>query len=390
MREVARRHHVWAITRSKNQAVIRRELERAPLPNLRMVYFDAPRSMLALKRGQLGVEVYYRAWHVLTRDIIRRLHKDIRFDVTQHVTFGRYWGPTSLAYLPVPFVWGPLGGGETAPSGFFADFGWRGRFYERLRDAARRCGEWAPSVRRAAHSAVVGLAVTPETRDRMLAMGTKRVELFSAMGFDRAGFEHLCNLPSPPEAAGTLRFVSIGRLLHWKGFHLALKAFATANLPRSEYWIVGEGPERGRLARLARRLGAEERVRFLGPLPRPQTLDALAACHVLIHPSLHDSGGWVCLEAMSAAKPVICLDLGGPAEQVTPETGVKVPAKHPDQAVRELAGAMTDLGLNAELRHVMGHAGRRRVAQEYLWERKGERLDAIYASILEQSKCVSA
>ena len=50
---------------------------------------------------------------------------------------------------------------------------------------------------------------------------------------------------------------------------------------------------------------------------------------MLIHPSLHDSGGWVCLEAMAAGRPVICLDLGGPGLQVTEKTGIKVKASTP-------------------------------------------------------------
>jgi len=64
-----------------------------------------------------------------------------------------------------------------------------------------------------------------------------------------------------------------------------------------------------------------------------QTLERLAECDVLAHPSLHDSGGWTCLEAMAAARPVVCLDLGGPGTQVTAATGIKLPAHNPDQVI---------------------------------------------------------
>ncbi|MFM6845653.1 MAG: glycosyltransferase family 4 protein, partial [Dolichospermum sp.] len=46
---------------------------------------------------------------------------------------------------------------------------------------------------------------------------------------------------------------------------------------------------------------------------------------------------WVCMEAMAAGRPVICLDLGGPAVQVTEETGFKIAADEPYQVVRDLA-----------------------------------------------------
>jgi glycosyltransferase involved in cell wall biosynthesis len=383
VREVARRHRVWAITRRKNEQAISAELQRAQLPKLRMVYFDLPKSLRVWKKGQLGIEVYYRLWQRLTRRLIEDLRREVHLDLTQHVTFGRYWAPTSLAYVATPFVWGPVGGGETAPAAFRRDFDRRGRTYEFVRDCARYCSESAPSVRRAARQAALGLAVTEETRARLLAIGTKRVELFSAMGLDRAAYDVFCRMPAAN--AATVRFISMGRLLHWKGFHLGLKAFAQAAIPHSEYWVVGDGPERAKLSDLVQRLGLHSRVRFFGAQPRNQVLELLAACDMLVHPSLHDSGGWVCLEAMAAGKPVVCLDLGGPAEMVTAQTGIRIAAHDPEQAVADLARAMAALGTNRDLRHAMGEAGRARVRDEYLWENKGDRLDAFYASVLEDT-----
>lgn len=380
VREMARRHRVWAITRRKNEPAIADALQRAPLPNLRMVYLDVPRRLLAFKRGQIGIEIYYRLWQRLARRIVDRLHRDVQLDVTQHVTFVRYWAPTALADVPVPFIWGPVGGGETAPAPFLRDFDRRGRAYEALRHAARRLGEQAPAVRRAARHAALGLAVTEETRARLVALGTRRVEVFSAMGLDRAEYDSLSRMPD--ERPHRLRFLSMGRLLHWKGFHLGLKAFAAAAVPGAEYWIVGEGPERSTLAALVARLGLADRVRFWGGRPRAEALRLLGAADILVHPSLHDSGGWVCLEAMAARKPVICLDLGGPAALVTDRTGCKVPARHPEQAVEDLARAMELVGRDAERRHAMGEACRERVLAEYIWEQKGDRLDAFYRSVL--------
>jgi glycosyltransferase involved in cell wall biosynthesis len=86
---------------------------------------------------------------------------------------------------------------------------------------------------------------------------------------------------------------------------------------------------------------------------------------------------------MAAGKPVVCLDLGGPAEQVTARTGIKVAANNPEQAVSDLAQAMTVLATNPDVRHAMGEAGRERVRDVYIWEKKGDRLDALYSSVLE-------
>jgi len=99
---------------------------------------------------------------------------------------------------------------------------------------------------------------------------------------------------------------------------------------------------------------------------------------------LHDSGGGTCLEAMAAGRPVICLDLGGPATQVTEETGIKVPAPDPGEAVRGLAEAMTRLARDWDLCDRLGQAGQLRVREVYDWNVKGQVLVQLYEEVLSQ------
>ncbi|MDD1415884.1 glycosyltransferase family 4 protein, partial [Dolichospermum sp. ST_con] len=109
-------------------------------------------------------------------------------------------------------------------------------------------------------------------------------------------------------------------------------------------------------------------------------------CMVLIHPSLHDSGAGVCLEAMAAGRPVICLDLAGPAVQVASDTGFKVAASTPEQAVRELSQAIARLARDGNLQQRMGEAGRKRVSELFNWEVKGRDLANLYEEIITQSQ----
>lgn len=374
---MARYHQVWVLTRASNRAAIEAEIAVHPVPNLRFAYYDLPRWAAWWKRGD---QLYYYLWQLGAFGAARRLHRQVRFEIAHHATFVKYWAPSFVARLPVPFVWGPVGGGESAPRAFWRDFGFRGRCYEQLREVARRIGELDPLVRVSARRSCVALAATAETGRRMQLMGVRSVAILPAVGLGRDDFRQLEG-PSCV-CSETVRFVSIGNLLHLKGFHLGLRAFAAAGVPDSEYWVVGDGPERRRLVSLARSLGVEGRVTFFGRLPRGQALGKLQASAVLIHPSLHDSGGWVCLESMAAGKPVICLDLGGPALQVTPETGYKVDAKTPNQAVHDMSVAMRRLAEDANLRRRMGEAARRRVHDEFNWERKAAALDAYYLKAL--------
>ena len=176
--------------------------------------------------------------------------------------------------------------------------------------------------------------------------------------------------------------ISSGNLIHWKGTEFGLRAFAQFHreFPDSEYWVVGEGPERKRLERLADRLQVTDVSETLGELPRSQLLQRLAECDVLMHPSLHDSGGWVCLEAMAAGRPVLCLDVGGPAVQVTEDTGIRVPARSPMQAVEDLAAALMTFASDRTLCSAMGAAGRRRISEHFNWDAKGAQMTAVYAA----------
>lgn len=90
------------------------------------------------------------------------------------------------------------------------------------------------------------------------------------------------------------------------------------------------------------------------------------------------------MEAMAAGRPVICLDLGGPAVQVTDETGFKIAANEPYQVVRDLAAAMIHLVQNPELIVSMGQAGRKLVNENYSWQVVGERLHKLYLEVVSK------
>jgi len=227
-----------------------------------------------------------------------------------------------------------------------------------------------------ARRSALALAKTAETARRLRALGAKDVREFPGEALSTT---EITSIPrNAPPSACPVRFICIGQLLHWKGFHLGLRAFARARLRSAEYWIVGDGPERQGLQALARGLGIDDSTRFWGWLSREETLHRLMECHVLVHPSLHDSGSSVCAEAMAAGRPIICLDLGGPAAQVKEETGCKVRARDPHQAVHDLSQAMIRLASDPGLRLTMGEVARRRSLAMFCWERKGVLLNEMY------------
>jgi glycosyltransferase involved in cell wall biosynthesis len=382
-KELVKNHKVWVLTREDNRPTIEAELAKNPVPRLQVIYYDLPRWIRWWHQGQRGVQLHYYLWQIGAYFLAKKLHHKVSFDLVHHVTYVKYWSPSFLSLLPVPFIWGPVGGGESAPKAFWQDFSWRGKAYETLRDLARWLGEHDPFVRLTAQHSILTHSTTQDTAKRLHKIGATNVQIFPETSLPAEEITRLAQHTLPEDAP--VRFISMGRLLHWKGFHLGLRAFALADLPDdAEYWLLGDGPERQRLQALAEELGIANRVKFWNRLPREETLQKLSESIALVHPSLHDSGGWVCLEAMATGRPVLCLDLGGPSVQVTPETGFKVAAHTPEQAVSDLATAMTRLAQDSQLRMRMGQAGQKRVREGFTWETKGKLLTQLYKEILVQ------
>ena len=137
-----------------------------------------------------------------------------------------------------------------------------------------------------------------------------------------------------------------GRLIALKGIPLALKAMSLANdRIAASLTIVGKGPEEDRLKKEVRNLGLEECVEFIPWLPQPKMFEMYAAHDAVLFPSLHDSGGTVVMEAIARGRPVICLDLGGPAETVDRHCAkiVNTRGRTEEEVVRGIASAIVEL-----------------------------------------------
>lgn len=389
-RETARHHDVWVLTYTGFREQIEEALARDPVPGLHFVYHRLPfeddkYAVRGAFRSGLAEQVHYYLWQTTAARVARRLHAEVGFDVVHHLTYGKYWMPSAVARLGVPFVWGPVGGGESAPRPFYGAMSAASRRYERKRDLARALFERFPSVRRTARDADLAFATTEESASRMRAVGARGVHVRSAIGLTQDVIDRLGAVP--PVGEGPARFLMIGRLIPFKGFGFGIAAFAEAvasggdGMESAELWVLGDGPLRPELEATAARLGVADRVQFTGAVPREDVLAHLADARALLHPSLHDSGGYVCLEALAAGRPVLGFALGGTVVHVPPGAGVLVEATEVAASVRSLAEAIREVGAYPAHARTMGEAGRSGVGA-YAWPRKATRVAAEYAALL--------
>jgi glycosyltransferase involved in cell wall biosynthesis len=109
---------------------------------------------------------------------------------------------------------------------------------------------------------------------------------------------------------------SIGRLVPSKGFDVLLEAFGRAALPQSRLVILGEGPERGRLAAVADRA-------VLLPGFRQDARDHYQAFNLFVSSSRREPFGLAILEAMDAGLPLVCTRTSG-ADAILADTSASL------------------------------------------------------------------
>lgn len=387
-KQIAKFAEVWVITRKNNSEVIEQELSKNPLPRLHFVYVDLPKWMRFWKKGQRGIHLYYYLWLIWSYSIARRLNKKIHFDVAHHLTFGVYSSPSFIALLPLPFIWGPIGGVDTVPKLLRVSLGMKGRIYEWIHDIGHKSKfAFDPFVRITLKRSAFIICRTKQTMEHIKRYGnTDNVNVINETGFIPL------NLPSKNNSNPYFSMFSAGRLIALKGYILAITAFAKLcheNLPDAIFEIAGKGYEMNSLEEAARKLGVADRVKFLGEIQRTDVTEKLTNCDVFVYPSLREGGSWALMEALSAGKPIVCLDYSGTGEMVTKECGIKVRPITSEQTVKGLADALLRLANNPDLRRKMGEAARKRAREEYRWEKKGELIEKIYESVLssESTHC---
>jgi glycosyltransferase involved in cell wall biosynthesis len=255
----------------------------------------------------------------------------------------------------------------------------RERVFELIRDNVRVLAAKDPALRATARAATIGIGVTRESCEALRRLGVRRVEQLPQAALPDEDLAFFDRFPPPPD--GPFRAICIGRLLHWKGFHLAIRAFAlyARNHPEAELWIVNEGPFQRELEKTAARTGIASRVRFFGHLSSyKEVLAKLAQAHVLMHPALHEAFGKACLEGLAAGRPLICLDIGGPASQVTPETGFAAPATNPAEAVEAMASFLARIDANRALLASMSAKARARAREKSTMQVMGKAIESFY------------
>lgn len=370
---LARLHTITLVLYASNEQAVRRAggsfhaLEPVRVPFLDAIYDWALRRIFKFDYGRQSLTAFSYPRHIFFELCAWwRLRTRIRsgdFDVVLRILpFNRVF-PSPFAWLlrkgPIPFVIGPVLGGLPWVSGF-----------PQLDEQRRQPGYWVwnlrvlsryvPFARSTYAKASAIIAGSSHTYAEFARFQKKLFFMPTEIGINPSVFD---GLPVAPRSSkGVLELIFVGRLIPLKGCDIALRG--AAQLLRSgaaRFTVVGDGPQRESLQQLARSLGVEGAVSFVGWLPHPQTLMALQRADVMVFPSLREIGGGVVFEALTVGAVPVVADFGGPGDVVKPDVGYAIPMVNEEQMVSHIQSVLKMLsddpsGLEAMRRRGMEYA----------------------------------
>jgi glycosyltransferase involved in cell wall biosynthesis len=188
--------------------------------------------------------------------------------------------------------------------------------------------------------------------------------------------------PTLPPAAGRRRIVVPRRLFPKNGVDYAVRAVPEiAAQVDVEVVVIGDGPERGSLERLAAELGVTDRVSFLGARPHADMPGLLSSAELAVFPSLMEATSVAALECMACELPVAASRVGGLPEIVGDDVGILFEPGDP----HSLAQAVVTL-LGSGRLTALGKAGREKVVARWSNDRLVDRHVAIYESLIARKQ----
>ena len=382
--EMSKHFELWVLTRKSNRPTIEPWIAAHPeFAGIHFLYFDLPKWARFWKKGLRGVRTYYNIWQVCTNRIVKRTMQENDIKVFHHLTYGNVLWKVSSYGQKQFFVWGPVGGLETIPAEYSNHYARKSRLIEWVRRVAIKTLPLNFGFKKRCKNADLMLCKTEITRNLIPAGERDKAVLFTDVAVERQPIV----TETHSKENRTVEFITVGRLDAWRGFDLAIEAFARAAKENKDIrlTIVGKGADKARLKGIAEKLGVQEQVTFAGKVTMDEYYRLLSAADVVINASLKEGAVTVSFDSMAMGKPLICLDTTGYTRYFSNEYAIVIPRTGREEVVANLAAAMermTDTGERTAIGEKAKNAG-----AQFTWEARGEEFKELLKKELDKRDC---
>lgn len=388
IKELDKYHEITALTSHVYRNDIEDYCKKNPmeLNNTRFVYIDVPHTSWHV--GYRLERLYYMLWQKEAMKMGKRLVKEECYDLLHHITYVTCVLPTYMHQVGLPFLLGPVSGGENTPSVINYPMSKKEKLIETIRSASQLFFKMTPNFYRTISHANMILTTTEETKRLIPDKYQDKVRVFQSIGLTEEIFA-----PEPDEKPErTPRFLVAGRMLYWKGFEMAISAFikALGNGVKAELTVLGDtenNPAYEAHREFLKGLCGKylnNQIHFVSKVEHCQMKSFYDGFDVLLNCSLRDSGCFVVMEAMSRGLPLICVNTGGPKVNTTSASAIKINPAPMEQMVAEISEAIEKLAMNKDLRVQMGKKGREHAMNTFLVSERTKQMNQFYDEIVRK------
>ena len=384
--QMAKNNYIHIITRANNRNIIEANLPKEISKNITFHYYDTNNFIKGLKNKAKGLYSYYFFWQLGIIPLIMKLKAKEKFDYSMHLTMGSIWMPTFLPFFKIPFIWGPVGGGEGIPKTFLSSLPVKQRVVQTLRYFLKYLNYLNPLFIYTCIKAHLIITRTNNTLDFIPKIFRHKSKVFLETSMEDEIFRIQKNINFSKE----IQLVTTGRLVPIKNVITIIKALTF--IPKRykiKLTIIGSGNENERICNEIVKAKISNKINFIEETTREDVLSILSESDIYLFPSLREGGSWALMEAMVIGLPVICLNWSGMEIITNEQSAIRLPVSNPDQMPKDMADAICKLIDNPKLMERMGKAGRERIKNVFNWDAKGAFMENLFNDLDNTKKLES-
>lgn len=334
---------VYVVTRLNNKRNIENYLKKKPNKNLKFIYFDFSKFILKYIKGQKNSYsyLYFFLWQIGIFFKTYSYIKKINFDYIHHVTFVSIRIPSFLCFYKIPFIFGPVSGGDVSPIRLRKSFSTKYKIKEYLRDLSNFYIKFSPLMNLVFLNSKHIFVNSNETKNLLPKIYHKKVSQLIAIGID----DKKINYYKKKSSIFTITFAA--NLYDIKGSNIIVRVYdkLLKNNYNLKLYLIGNGYLKKSLINYLIQNNIFSKIIFKNKISQKKFFEVLKKSNIFVAPYLRDSGGMTLLESLSMSTPVITFDIGGPNILINKKCGIKITTKKKNemQIVNDLYDSITKL-----------------------------------------------
>lgn len=322
---------------------------------------------------------YYLLWQKKAYKIAKKLVASHKYDIIHHVTYATNILPSYLHKLSVPFILGPVGGGENIPTIIEYPMSVNSKLTEFIRSSVQRIAKRTMNYHSTLRNASIILVTTNETKKMIPGKYHYKTKIMQTISLN----EDQISLKKEKKIDKKIRFLIVGRMIYWKGFQIAIDAFSEAleECADIELTVIADIDDGN--SKLGRKINDlvqfnKNKISINSNVNYAEMMKIYDTHDVLINCSLRDSGCLVIMEAMGRGLATICINTGGPKVNTTSDNSLKIEPTKYDELVTNVSKAIIKLAKDKELVCRLSENALMYAQKEFSISVKVERMNELY------------